>query len=53
MKTKTQGKRTDLVTSCNQVDDKPILSDLGISRIQSHRWQLEAEVPPGAQIVAL
>ena len=38
-----QGRRTDLVASCNQVDDAPTLEELGISKIQSHRWQTEAE----------
>ena len=43
-----QGKRTDLVTSCHQVDSPPTLSDLGISRKQSSRWQQEASVPEEA-----
>lgn len=42
---KAQGKRTDLVTRCDQVaDDKPTLADLGISKMQSSRWQLEASL---------
>lgn len=39
-----QGKRTDLVTECDEVE-KPTLSQLGVSRMQSHRWQAEAAVP--------
>jgi hypothetical protein len=35
---KAQGKRTDLVSSCNQVK-APTLDDLGITKTQSHRWQ--------------
>jgi hypothetical protein len=37
-----QGQRTDLVTSCDEV---PTLTDLGINRMQSSRWQLSASVP--------
>ena len=33
-----QGKRTDIVTSCDQVADRPILADLGITKMQSSRW---------------
>jgi N6-adenosine-specific RNA methylase IME4 len=42
---KAQGKRTDLVTSCDEVDDEPTLSDLGIERMQSSRWQTIASLP--------
>lgn len=34
-----QGRRSDLVTSRDQVGGPPTLSDLGISRKQSSRWQ--------------
>ena len=37
-KESAQGKRTDLVTSCYQVD-KSTLSDIGITRMQSSRFQ--------------
>lgn len=35
---KAQGKRTDLVTSCDQVDSLT-LADHGITKMQSSRWQ--------------
>jgi hypothetical protein len=40
---RAQGKRTDLVTSCNQVD-KPTLSDLGLTKRESAEAQMLASI---------
>jgi hypothetical protein len=37
---KAQGKRTDLVGSRDDVDDRRTLSDYGITRDHSSRWQI-------------
>ncbi len=37
-----QGKRTDLVTACYEVNGVPILKDLEITKMQSSRWQEQA-----------
>ena len=39
-----QGKRTDLVASCDEVTN-PTLPELGITRSQSSRWQSIAALP--------
>ena len=41
---KAQGKRTDLVARGDQVDDRQTLSDVGVSKDQSSRWQALADV---------
>jgi hypothetical protein len=40
-----QGKRTDLVTHADQVNDKPTLADVGISKNLSSRAQAIASIP--------
>ncbi len=42
---RAKGKRTDLVTTSNQVDDKPTLTDLGITKRESAEAQKLAEMP--------
>ena len=39
-----RGKRTDLVPSGNQVDDRPILAELGLTKKESSRAQMLAQV---------
>ncbi|KKN77908.1 hypothetical protein LCGC14_0354730 [marine sediment metagenome] len=42
---KAPGKRTDLVPKKDQVDDRPTLADIGISKKESSQWQRAASVP--------
>ena len=47
-----QSKRNDLVSSRNQVDNKPTLNDLNIDKTQSHRCQTMAELPEAAYTIS-
>jgi len=42
---RARGKRTDLVTQSNQVDEKPTLAELGLKKRESSRAQFIADLP--------
>jgi hypothetical protein len=46
-----QGKRTDLVEHHDQVNDKPTLADVGISKDLSSRAQKIASIMPPVRVV--
>jgi len=39
------GRGAPIVRLHDETTQTPTLSDLGISKVQSYRWQLEAEIP--------